>query len=262
MVPSNPVAERVKVERKGAVCVYTLHRPEALNALSDELIAELAAAMEAADADDEVRVHVLTGGPKVFAAGADIKGMAKATAAELSSKDPLARWDRIGRSPKPLIAAVNGFALGGGCELAMKADILIAGEDAVFGQPEILIGVMPGAGGTVRLPRLVGRTRALELLLTGRRLPAKEALAWGLVNAVVPAAQALPEALRLAEKIAAQPAAAARSIKAAVSEGLDLPAPRAHERERERFYALFDTEDQKEGMRAFAEKRKPRFQGR
>lgn len=253
--------ERVRLERRGAIAVFTLQRPEALNALSDELVSELLDKLEAADRDDAVRVHVLTGGTKVFAAGADIKGMAQASAAEMNRRDPLAPWDRFGRLAKPLIAAVNGFALGGGNELAMNADLIVAGEDAVFGQPEILIGVMPGAGGTVRLPRLVGRLRAMEALLTGRRLVAREALDWGLVNAVVPAGQALPEALRLAELVASRPAEAVRQIKAAVREGLDSPVPDALKRERERFYSLFDTQDQKEGMAAFLEKRKPKFAG-
>ncbi|MBI5203019.1 MAG: enoyl-CoA hydratase/isomerase family protein [Elusimicrobia bacterium] len=261
-MPAETSTEKIRVERKGAVAVFTIHRPEALNALSDELIAELLEKLEAADRDPEVRVHVLTGGPKVFAAGADIKGMANATAAEMNRKDPLGQWDRFSKLSKPLIAAVNGFALGGGCELAMNADLLIAGEDAVFGQPEILIGVMPGAGGTVRLPRLVGRLRAMELLLTGRRLPARVALEWGLVNAVVPSGQVLAEALRLASEIAAQPAEAVRQIKAAVREQLDMSVPQALPAERKRFYGLFDTADQKEGMAAFVEKRKPKFTGK
>ncbi|MBI4347908.1 MAG: enoyl-CoA hydratase/isomerase family protein [Elusimicrobia bacterium] len=261
-MPAETTTEKIRTERRGAVALYTIHRPEALNALSDELIAELLQKLEAADKDDAVRVHVLTGGPKVFAAGADIKGMAQATAAEMARKDPLGQWDRFSKLAKPLIAAVNGFALGGGCELAMNADLLIAGEDAVFGQPEILIGVMPGAGGTVRLPRLVGRLRAMELLLTGRRLPARQALEWGLVNAVVPPGQALEEALRLASEIAAQPAEAVRQVKAAVRGNLDKPVLEALANERERFYSLFDTADQKEGMAAFVEKRKPKFTGK
>lgn len=261
-MPAEAKTEWIRVENRGAVALFTIHRPEALNALSDELIGRLLEKLEAADRDDVVRVHVLTGGPKVFAAGADIKGMAQASAAEMSREDPLGQWDRFSRLEKPLIAAVNGFALGGGCELAMNADLLVAGEDAVFGQPEILIGVMPGAGGTVRLPRLVGRLRALELLLTGRRLPAREALEWGLVNAVVPAGQALEEALRLAQEIASRPALAVRRIKAAVREQRDLPVAEALKRERSRFYGLFDTADQKEGMAAFIEKRAPKFTGK
>ncbi|MBI4424830.1 MAG: enoyl-CoA hydratase/isomerase family protein [Elusimicrobia bacterium] len=255
-------SERVRTERRGAVAVFTLHRPEALNALSDELVSELLEKLEAADADDSVRVLVLTGGAKVFAAGADIKGMAQATAAQIRSRDPLAQWDRLGRLAKPLVGAINGFALGGGCELAMNCDLLVAGEDAVFGQPEILIGVMPGAGGTQRLPRKIGRTRAMELLLTGRRLTAQRALDWGLVNAVVPPGQTLEEALRLAQEIAALPPLASRQIKAAVREGLDLPLEDSLRRERDRFYSLFDTADQKEGMAAFLEKRKPQFAGK
>ena len=252
----------VLFERRGSVALYTLNRPQALNALSDELIAELIARLDAAEKDDAVRVHVLTGGPKVFAAGADIKGMAGSTAAEMRSRDPIGSWDRFGRLAKPLIAAVNGFALGGACELAMNADIILAAEDAVFGQPEILIGVMPAGGATQRLPRLVGRTRAMELLLTGRRFTARQALDWGLVNAVVPPGQVLEEALRLAEEIAAKPAVAVRAIKAAVREGLDLPLPDGLKLERSMFYDLFDTADQKEGMAAFLEKRRPSFTGK
>lgn len=205
---------------------------------------------------------ILTGGPKAFAAGADIKEMADLSAAQMANKDILKPWERLAKLSKPLIAAVNGFALGGGCELAMACDLIIAAEDAQFGQPEILIGVMPGAGGTQRLPRLIGKSRALELLWTGKRFDARTALEWGLVSAVVPPSLVLEEALRLAREIAEKPAIAVREIKASVYGGLDMDLLGGLVQERKRFYSLFDTEDQKEGMAAFAEKRKPVFRGR
>jgi len=246
----------------GAVAVCTLNRPEVLNALSEAVIVDLLALLRGWDRDRAVRAVVLTGGPRVFAAGADIKEMAPLSAAEIKRKDLLYSWRDFAKVSKPLIAAVNGWALGGGCELAMACDLIVAAEDAVFGQPEILLGVMPGAGGTQRLPRLIGRSRALELLWTGRRLDARTAMDWGLVHKVVPPSLVLDEAMRLARGIAEQAPEAARAIKASVDAGLDTSLLEGLAQERQKFYALFDTQDQKEGMAAFLEKRKPHFTGK
>lgn len=248
-------------EISGAVAVCTLNRPRALNAISEEMTGELLQTLETLDHDPRIRAVVLTGGPKVFAAGADVKAMAGATAEEMRRGDFLAAWDRYARVSKPLVAAVNGYALGGGCELAMACDLIVAAEDATFGQPEILLGVMPGAGGTQRLVRAVGKARAMELLLTGRGIDARTALSWGLVNAVVPPGRVLEEAMRLARAVAALPPLAAREIKASANAALDLELSEGLKQERLRFYSLFGTQDQKEGMSAFLEKRKPRFAG-
>lgn len=246
-------------EVQGPVALVTLNRPKALNALSEELILRLLERLEGFDRDPQIRAMVVTGGRRVFAAGADIREMASATAEAMASKDSLARWDRFAKISKPLLAAVNGYALGGGCELAMACDLIIAGEDAVFGQPEIQLGIMPGAGATQRLLEAVGKSRALEMLWTGKRLSAAQALAWGLVNRVVPADRVVEEALRLAREVAAMPPASAREIKASVHAGLELGLAEGLRQERRRFYSLFGTPDQKEGMAAFLEKRKPSF---
>lgn len=250
------------VERKGRVAVLTLNRPKVLNALSDSLVEAVVSELERLDRDREVRVFVLTGGDSVFAAGADIKGMAEATSADLKRSDRLAKWERMRKISKPIVAAVAGYALGGGCELAMSCDLVVAAESAVFGQPEILIGVMPGAGGTQRLTRAIGRYRAMEFILTGKRFNARQALEWGLVNRVVPGEVLSEEALKLAQEIAAQPPVAVRLAKEAVHWAEDLELREGLARERAHFYDLFDTEDQKEGMRAFTEKRKPNFTGK
>lgn len=252
----------VRAEKRGQVAIVVIDRPDALNALSEAIVDELLAELASLDKDDGVRAIVITGGPRVFVAGADIKEMADATAAQMRKGDFLAAWDGFAAISKPLIAAVNGFALGGGNELAMNCDLIVAAEDASFGQPEILLGVMPGAGGTQRLARLIGPKRALQYLWTGDRLSARQALEYGLVNAVVPGPLVLEEAVRLAEKIAQQAPIAVRQIKESVYAGLDKTLLDGIVQERKRFYALFDTKDQKEGMRAFIEKRKPAFQGR
>jgi len=249
-------------EDRGGVAVFTLNRPQILNALSSGVMTQLIKGLEDADRDPQIRVLILTGGPKVFAAGADIKEMAGMSAAQMVKRDMLKIWFRLAKISKPLIAAVNGFALGGGCELAMACDMIVAADDAVFGQPEILIGVMPGAGGTQRLVRLIGKSRALEFLWTGRRLNARTALEWGLVNAVVPAPLVLEEALRIAQEIAKNAPVAVRQIKTSVYAGLDMELIDGLAQERKRFYSLFDTQDQKEGMAAFLEKRKPTFHGK
>lgn len=252
----------VLVEIDGAVGILTLNRPKALNALSAELMSELASAVEALDADDTVRCIVLTGGPKVFAAGADIKGMADATPLDIVRRGTVAGWERIRRCSKPIIAAVSGFALGGGCELAMLCDMIVASETAQFGQPEINIGVMPGAGGTQRLAKAIGPYRAMEMVLTGKMLSAREALDVGLVNRVCPAEGLQAEALRLANEVASRAPVAVRLAREAVRYGVETTIREGLELERRNFYLLFDTEDQKEGMRAFLEKRKAEYKGR
>jgi enoyl-CoA hydratase len=242
--------------------VIRFNRPEVLNAINIRMMTELVTALEELDARPEIRCIVLTGDAKAFAAGADIHEMADATAVEMLLRDQFARWDRIRRIKTPIIAAVGGFALGGGCELAMACDIIIAAEGARFGQPEINIGVMPGAGGTQRLTRAVGKAKAMELVLTGRMISADEALRWGLVNCVVPAESLLDEACAWAREIAQKPPLAVRLAKEAVLKAFDTTIEGGLEYERKNFYLLFASEDQKEGMKAFAEKRKPVWKGK
>jgi enoyl-CoA hydratase len=245
------------------VALVTIDRPGARNALSFALLSELADALEELDRNDRTRVVVLTGsGERAFAAGADIVELADQTPERLRRERQFDAWDRIWSIGIPLIAAVRGFALGGGCELAMSCDLIVAGDDAQFGQPEIRIGVIPGAGGTQRLTRAVGVARAMELILTGRSMPAAEALAAGLVTSVVPAADTLPAALELAERIAAMPPLAVRAAKRSVLAAAELPLAAGLRAEREAFFDLFATEDQREGMRAFQEKRSPVWTGR
>lgn len=248
--------------RESGYAILHLNRPEVLNALNVALMGELVDALEALDRDDQVRAIILTGNETAFAAGADIKEMADATAVEMLLRDQFARWDRIRKIKKPLIAAVSGFALGGGCELAMACDIIIASETARFGQPEILIGVMPGAGGTQRLTRAVGKARAMEMVLTGRPISALEAFNAGLLTKVVPREMLLTEARRIAADIAAKPPLAVRLAKEAVLKAFDSGLEGGLEFERKNFYLLFASEDQKEGMKAFTEKRKPEWKGR
>jgi enoyl-CoA hydratase len=239
-----------------------LNRPRQLNALNLELMDALVAALDGIEQDDAIRAVVLTADARAFAAGADITDMARAGAAEMQRRDQFAKWDRIRRFKKPLIAAVSGFALGGGCELAMHCDLIVASETAQFGQPEIKLGVMPGAGGTQRLTRAIGKARAMEMVLTGRPISAAEALAAGLVNRVVPVELYLEEAQKLAREIAQMPPIAVRLAKEAVLKSYDTPLAEGLEFERKNFYLLFATEDQKEGMAAFLEKRPPQFQGK
>ena len=255
-------SEEVLVERDGAVGIVRLNRPRALNALNKSMMAALQKALDHFDRDPEVRCIVLAGSEKAFAAGADIKEMQDLEDAPKALGAHLSRWDRVGKVATPTIAAVSGFALGGGCELAMACDMIVASESAIFGQPEILIGVIPGAGGTQRLTRRVGKALAMELVLTGRRLTAREALAVRLVNRVVPVESYLEEALKLAREIAAMPPLAVRAAKEAVLKAQDVDVDAGLAYERKLFYGLFTTEDQKEGMRAFVEKRKPDFHGR
>ncbi len=249
-------------EITGAVATITLNRPRVLNALSAELMLELVELVETLDGDDTVRCLVLTGGPRVFAAGADIKDMAERTPTDMVVRQSFANWDRVRRGRKPIIAAVSGYALGGGCELAMMCDLIVASETAQFGQPEINIGIMPGAGGTQRLARALGPYRAMELILTGRTLSASEAYTAGLVNRVAPVEDFLVEAQRLAAEIAERAPIAVQLAREAVRYGIETTVRDGLEIERRNFYLLFGTEDQKEGMRAFMEKRAPEYKGR
>ncbi len=245
------------------VALVTIDRPGALNALSFGLLAELVEALERLDAARTCRVIVLTGaGSRAFAAGADIKELLGQTPASLAGGGAFRPWDRLRAIGLPIIAAVRGYALGGGCELALACDLIVAGEDAQFGQPEILIGVMPGAGGTQRLTRAIGKARAMDLILTGRSLPAREAEAAGLVSLVVPAEETLDRALELAGRIATMPPLAVRAAKAMVNRAFETSLTEGLADERQAFFELFATEDQTEGMTAFAEKRAPSWQGR
>ena len=254
--------ENIVVEKDGAVGIITLNRPQQLNALSYDLVKELAVAVEALDQDAEIRVMILTGGEKVFAAGADIKEMADAGPFDERLQGRLSFRDRINKISKPIIAAVSGYALGGGCELAMSCDIIIASETARFGQPEINLGTIPGSGGTQRLARTVGKHRAMEMVLTGEFIDATEAQRLGLVNQVVPVELLLEEAMEIAEKIAAKPPLAVELAKEAILKAFNSPLDEGLEFERKCFYLLFGSEDRREGMKAFLEKRKPQFKGK
>ncbi len=245
------------------VALVTLDRPTVLNALDFTLIAELTAALERLDRDPACRAIVITGaGDRAFAAGADIRELAVQTPATLLGDDEFHHWERIKRVRTPLIAAVRGFALGGGCELAMTCDLLVAGEGAQFGQPEIKLGVIPGAGGTQRLTRAIGKARAMEMVLTGRMMSARDAAAHGLVTRVVPDAEVTAASLELAATIASMPPLAVIAAKEAVNRAEELGLEAGLEFERRSFYLLFSTEDQREGMASFTEKRKPAWKGR
>ena len=245
------------------VALVTLDRPGQLNALNAALMGQLADALEALDADEACRCIVLTGsGERAFAAGADIRELVGQTSASLAAGGDFDAWDRVTAIRTPRIAAVRGFALGGGCELAMSCDLIVAGDDAQFGQPEIKIGVMPGAGGTQRLTRAIGKARAMDLVLTGRSIGAREAESVGLVSRVVPAEATLDAALELAAEIAALPPRAVAAAKAAIDRAFDLPLNEGLRYERQAFFSLFGSEDQAEGMAAFIEKRPPRWSGR
>jgi len=254
--------ENVTVEKNGAVGVVTLNRPQALNALSYGLVKDLSLAMQELDQDPEVRAIVVTGGEKVFAAGADIKEMADRGPFDERIQERLAYRDKINKITKPVIAAVSGFALGGGCELAMSCDIIIAAENARFGQPEVNLGIIPGSGGTQRLTHVLGKHRAMELVLTGDMLSASDAERLGLVNRVVPPELVLEEAKNVAKKIAAKPALAIKAAKEAVLKAANAPLDEGLDFERKSFYLLFASEDRSEGMKAFLEKRKAEFKGK
>jgi enoyl-CoA hydratase len=252
----------LKLERHGRVVTVRLHRPHVLNALSSELLAELLEALVPLDADPDVGCVIVTGSERAFAAGADIKEMAVKSAVEMADEDYFAAWEDFADLRTPKIAAVNGLALGGGCELAMMCDLVIAGESAVFGQPEIKLGVIPGIGGTQRLTRLVGRAKAMDLVLTGRTMDAREAEAAGLVSRIVPDDRVLPEARAAAETVASYGRTAVRAARECVDRALETGLRDGVRYERRVFHALFATQDQKEGMTAFLEKRAPRFRGR
>ncbi len=252
----------ILTDRDENVGIVTLNRPNALNALNNQIVAELADALVAFDQDESIRCIVITGaGDRAFAAGADIK--------EMSDKSPIdmmlggfGAWQRIKQIHKPMIAAVGGYALGGGCELAMHCDMIVASENARFGQPEILLGVIPGAGGTQRLARTLGKYRTMEMVLTGEQIPAQEMAAHGLVNRVVPKGEHLTEAIKLAKTVAAQAPIAVRLAKEAVNAAFETPLEEGLEIERKNFFLLFATEDMREGMQAFIEKRKADFKGK
>jgi enoyl-CoA hydratase len=255
--------QTILTEQRGAVTLVTLNRPQALNALNSGVLEELIDAFAAYDADDSQRCLVLTGsGEKAFAAGADIKEMQPQKFADMYSSDFFAGWEKVTATRKPWIAAVNGFALGGGCELAMMADFIIASENAKFGQPEIKLGVTPGMGGSQRLTRAIGKAKAMEMCLTGRVMGAEEAEASGLVAKVVPADQLLEEAMKTAETIAAMPPLAAIAVKEMVNAAFEMSLAQGINFERRLFHGLFGTEDQKEGMTAFVEKRPGKWKGR
>lgn len=255
------MSSTVLIHREESIAVVQLNRPEVLNALSPELIEELVAALESCDRDEKIRAIILTGNEKAFAAGADIKTMAGLSAKEIQKKNPIGIWDRIAETKKPLIAAVSGFAFGGGCEVALMCDMIVAADNAKFGQLEINLGIIPGAGGTQRLTHAIGKWRAMEWILTGGIYSAAEAFTAGLVNKVVPAAELLNEAKKLALKIAEKSPVALAAAKKAILKSLELPLEAGLKEERRFFYQIFDSHDAQEGMKAFLEKRKPDFKG-
>ncbi len=252
--------QNILVERRGTVGIVTLNRPHALNALNAALISELGSALDDFEANAAIGAIVLTGSEKAFAAGADVKEMASKSYPQIYLEDFITRgWERVGQCRKPVIAAVAGFALGGGSEVAMMCDIIIAADNACFGQPEITLGTMPGAGGTQRLARFVGKAKAMDLCLTGRMMDASEAERAGLVSRVVPAAELLAEAVKVAERIAEMSRPIAMMVKEAVNRAWETTLAEGVRFERRLFHATFATEDRKEGMAAFIEKRKPVF---
>lgn len=253
--------EHILVERHDQAGLIRLNRPDALNALSNALMQEVAGALADFDAEGDIGAIVITGSDRAFAAGADIKEMASKSAVDMLTDDPIRVWEAIRSVRKPVIAAVSGYALGGGCELAMMCDMIIASESAAFGQPEVNLGVMPGAGGTQRLVHTVGKALAMEMILNDRRLTAQEALSFGLVNHVYPVDEYLDEALKLANQIAARAPIAVRLAKESVNNALELPLSEGLAAERRSFYFLFSTQDQKEGMDAFTHKREPEWHG-
>jgi enoyl-CoA hydratase len=258
-----PGYQSIFVERRGAVGIVTLNRPAALNALNAALIAELASALDDLEGDAAIGAIVLTGNEKAFAAGADVKEMVSKSYPEIYREDFITRgWERVGQCRKPVIAAVAGVALGGGCEIAMMCDVVIAADTARFGQPEITLGTIPGAGGTQRLTRFVGKAKAMDLCLTGRMMDAAEAERAGLVSRIVPAAELLSEAVKTAERIAEMSRPIAMMVKEAVSRAYETTLAEGVRFERRLFHSTFATEDRKEGMTAFIEKRKPAFRNR
>jgi enoyl-CoA hydratase len=253
----------ILVESRGAVGIVTLNRPHTLNALNAALIGELGAALDALESDSAIGAIVLTGNDKAFAAGADVKEMAGKTYPEIYLEDFITSgWERVGQCRKPVVAAVAGFALGGGCEIAMMCDIVIAADSARFGQPEIQLGTMPGAGGTQRLARFIGKAKAMDLCLTGRMMDAAEAERLGLVSRVVPAADLMTEALKVAARIAEMSRPIAMMVKESINRAYETSLAEGVRFERRLFHSTFATEDRKEGMAAFIDKRKPAFRNR
>lgn len=252
----------ILTEIRGHVGIVTLNRPQAMNAFNITLVTEVFDALEAFDKDENIGAMVVTGNEKAFAAGADIKEMAEATPFEMITQGRVEKWDRIRGIKKVVIAAVSGWALGGGCEFALSCDMVVASESAKFGQPEITIGVIPGAGGTQRLARLLGKNLTMEMVINNRTLTAAEALHFGLANRVVPVAGYLDAAVTFAAEIAARAPLATRMAKDAVNAAFETTLTEGLKAEKRNFYPLFSTEDQKEGMKAFIEKRKPEWKGR
>ena len=252
---------KVTPQYKTGIALIELNRPRELNALNLEVMQGLRDALLSLDQDPLVRVIIITGSDQAFAAGADIKQMADKGAVDMLKVDQFKTWDQIRKIQKPIIAAVSGFALGGGCELAMTCDMIIASETARFGQPEIKIGVMPGAGGTQRLTRAVGKARAMEMVLTGKFINAEEAQSYGLVNKVVPVESYLAETVKMAATIAKMPPVAVRLAKESINRAYETHLDEGLHYERKNFYLLFASQDQKEGMQAFIEKRDPNFTG-
>ncbi|MBT9259276.1 MAG: enoyl-CoA hydratase/isomerase family protein [Clostridiales bacterium] len=257
---AEPLVLAEKLE--GGVGLLRLNRPQVLNALNTALMKELAEKVREMEADPEIGCLVLMGNGRAFAAGADIQEMAEKSPVDMELSEPFSSWDAIYRCKKPIIAAVHGYALGGGLELAMMCDIIVAAEDAKLGQPEIKLGVIPGAGGTQRLPRAVGKAAAMEMVLTGEPISAERAFQLGLVSKVVAPEVLLEEALKLARSIAEKPRVAVRMAKEAILAAFETPLSEGLRFERRAFYFLFASEDQKEGMKAFMERRPPRFKGR
>ena len=244
------------------IALIQLNRPNDLNALNLQMMGELRDALKQMDTDDNVRVIIITGNEKAFAAGADIKEMADKSTIEMWQIDQFSTWDQIRRTKKPMIAAVSGFALGGGCELAMTSDMIVASETAKFGQPEIKIGITPGAGGTQRLTKAIGKARAMEMILTGKFMTAQEALDHGLINKIVPAELYLEEAVALAREIAKMSPVATQLAKESINRSFETQLDEGLTFERKNFYLAFSSDDQKEGMKAFIEKRKPDYKGK
>lgn len=253
---------KVTEQKEPFVALIELNRPKELNALNKQLMEEVRDALQALDKNEQVRVIIITGNEQAFAAGADIKQMAEKSAIDMLLIDQFSTWDQIRRTKKPIIAAVSGFALGGGCEFAMTCDMIIASETARFGQPEIKLGTIPGAGGTQRLTRALGKAKSMELILTGRFLSAEEAHFYGLVNKVVPKEMYMHEALQLAKEIAQLSPVAVQLAKEAINRSFETHLDEGLAFERKNFYLTFASEDQKEGMQAFVEKRKADFKGR
>ena len=253
---------KVTEQYQPGIALIQLNRPKELNALNPQLMGEVRDALLQLDKNDAVKVIIITGNDQAFAAGADIKQMADKSAIDMHIMDQFSTWDQIRKTKKPIIAAVSGFALGGGCEFVMTCDMVIASETAKFGQPEIKIGTIPGAGGTQRLTKAVGKAKAMELILTGRFLSAQEAHFYGLVNKVVPVEMYMHEATELAKEIAQMPAIAVQLAKEAINRSFETQLDEGLMFERKNFYLTFASEDQKEGMKAFIEKRKPAYKGK